>query len=105
MLNFRDVVKSNRLEGSKVPIDQILGKPIIISKFEFRESKFKSTTEFCTCFQFYFEDDVAKENHVVFTGSSVIRSQLEEVKKELQELNEVEFRTVVVKESNYYKLS
>lgn len=106
MVNFADVVENKTLDGDKVKMTDVMGKPIIVIGWKITNSKYTHKgTQFCTRVQFYYEDDVERTHHVFFTGSDVIREQIEEMEAKLEEMNETEFRTTVIQVGNYNSLS
>lgn len=87
MKKFSDVQKTNRgnFEGSKMRLDDILGKTIQITGFSVTESRFRET---CLTLQFLIEvqrpgpdgQTVSEwEQHICFTGSQALIKQLDGV--------------------------
>ena len=106
--NFGDLVKNKTLAGEKIKLEDILDRPIIVTGWRFGKSKYQksdNTSSVYTTIQFYFEDDEKKTEHVTFTGSGVIRDQLEEMEAALEAVGAGKiFRTTVKKISNYLAL-
>ncbi|MBC8460072.1 MAG: hypothetical protein H8D67_18950 [Deltaproteobacteria bacterium] len=68
------------LNGSKLKIEEILNKEILIVGYKIGDSKFhKSNSSKCLTLQFELDD----EKHVIFTGSNVLINQIERYKKEI----------------------
>lgn len=105
--NFGDLVESRPLDGDKLKIDGILDKPIIVTGFRIGKSKFNHKgTEYCTTLQFYFENDENQTKYIIFSGSSVIAEQVEEISAKLEESGKAKvFRAIVKKVGNYYSLT
>jgi hypothetical protein len=81
------------LEGKKIYIRNILDKEIIITNF--RVSKSKKNDGQCLCIQLVLGDEIC----VIFTGSSVLISQLERVKDKLP------IRTSIKKIDKFFTLT
>lgn len=94
---FSDFATDDRpLAGEKVKIDSILNQEILVTGYRLTESKFgKSNSPKCLTVQFEREG----EQHVFFTGSAVLISQLEKYNQELP------FLTAVRKIERYYTLT
>jgi len=89
---FSDFAKDEAegpLSGEKIKMEKILGKEIVVLDFRVRKSKIKDGEY--TIIQFIKED----KKYVVFTGSSVLRRQLETYK------NKLPFIAVINKINNY----
>lgn len=67
-----------RLDGEKVKIDEIVGRELIIRDFCVRPSRYNN--DYLTI-QFQYDED--GENHVVFTGSTVLSEQLKQYSEKL----------------------
>jgi len=92
------------LDGDKIKVDDVLNKKIIVTGFNVGSSKYKDKGgDYCLKVQFYFEDDESKEKHIFFSGSSVIKSQLEEMQS--SQKDKLLFRTIVKKVGDYYSLT
>lgn len=105
--NFSDLVENRALDGDKVRLETILDKAIIVTGFRISKSKYSHKgTESCTTVQFYYEDDENETRYVFFTGSGVIRDQIEEIGQKLEEQHlEPVFRTTIRKVGNYHSLT
>ena len=71
------IVEANTLTGEKIKIAKVIDKEIIIKDFKVAESKYEKTTH-CLTIQI----EMHGENKVIFTGSMMLRKQLEQVKRE-----------------------
>lgn len=93
---FKDFAERKVMSGSRVSLNSILNKELIILDFEKGASKFESKgTKICTKVQFKCDG----EEHIFFTGSVVLTNQLETYKDKLP------FRATVQKITNYYTFS
>lgn len=81
------------LEGSKVKLDDILNKEVLITGFKVSESKFKQ--EKYLTIQFL-EDKIV---HVTFTGSGVLINQLTKYAEHIP------FLSTIRKINKYYSLT
>ena len=101
------LVKDKALDGEKVRVDEILNKEIIVCGFKVTESKYKNKgCGYCSKVQFYFADDESKTRRVFFSGSGVIKEQLEEAAAELDKQGlQLLFTATVKKVGNYYSLA
>ncbi len=89
---FGDFATEAKLfDGNKKRIDDILNQEILIIDFKIKESKKRQGTSYATI-QFR-QDDT---NHIAFTGSGVIISQLIKYKENLP------FNTTIKKIDKYY---
>lgn len=105
MVNFSDLGISTTLDGEKKKLDEILNIKIVITGYKVKDSKYsKKNSEFYTTIQFYFENDEAKKPYVIFTGSSILKEQLDSAFEKLKELNEESFATTITKVGNYYSM-
>ena len=104
---FGDISEKVTLDGDKVKIDDTLNNEIIVTGFYISSSKYKGKgSDYCSKVQFYFADDESKEKKVFFSGSSVIKDQLEDMEKRLLEKGlPMLFRTIVKKVGNYYSFT
>ena len=88
--------ESELLNGSKLKIEEVLNREILIVGFRISDSKFhKSNSPKCLTLQFELED----EKHVVFTGSNVLINQIERYKEEIP------FSTTIRKIDKYYSFT
>lgn len=93
---FSDFATDDRpLPGTKVKIDSILNKEILVTGYRLTESKYKTNSPRCLTVQF--ERD--GEQHVFFTGSAVLINQLDKYGKEIP------FLATLKKVERYYTLS
>lgn len=84
------------LNGSKLKIEEILNKEILVIGHKIGESKFhKSNSPKCLTLQFELDD----EKHVIFTGSTVLINQTEKYK------DEIPFLTAIKKIDKYYSFT
>lgn len=103
---FNTLVERQVLDGDKVKIDDLLNKTIVVCGFHVSQSKFADKgSSCCVKVQFYYAGDEKTERKVFFSGSSVIKEQLEEAKKKLDsEGLPTLFEATVKKVGNYYLL-
>ena len=98
---FSDLIKEKNLSGDKKKIEDLLDKSIIVTNYQVSPSKYK--TEHCVKIQFYFEDDETQTRYIVFTGSEVLKNQLEQIEHKLNEDNlEFLFKAKITKIGKYY---
>lgn len=101
---FGELVTSKTLAGDKKALADVLGKEIIVTGYRISNSKY-AKTDSCVTIQFYFADDTAETKYVLFTGSGVIRDQLEEVVAKLEESGqEILFSTTISKIGKYHAM-
>ncbi len=102
MKKFSDFKLAKKtLDGDKTSIDDIIGKTIVVLDYKIAPSKQKSNTEYATI-QFYFANDANKEKKVLFTGSEVLKEQLEQI----GESEEFEpFEATIKQIHNYYSFT
>lgn len=103
---FDDLVEKKMLTGDKVRIDDLLNKPIVVCGFQVSTSKYKDKgCGYCTKVQFYYADDETKTKRVFFSGSGVIKDNIESAEKALKERGlPFIFGTVIKKSGNCYTL-
>ncbi len=90
--------EETQLEGDKYKIDDILNKEIIIINFRISKSKFnKNESGKYVTVQFKFEE--SDNLHIVFTGSDVLKKQLEKYGDNMP------FIAIIKKINTYYTLS
>lgn len=96
MRRFGDFAQEIALSGDKICIDKVLNQEICVIGFVEKQSKHKTKDNdlYCTV-QFYFLDNEL-EKFVFFTGSVVIKNQLEKYKDNLP------FITTVKKINKYF---
>ncbi len=98
MKRFADfATEEGPLEGGKVPLDSILNVDIFITGFRVQDSKFRDKNKSGKCLTVQFERE--GEAHVFFTGSQVLKNQLEKYG------HEIPFWSKVKKIDKYYTLS
>lgn len=104
--SFSDYVENKSLEGDKVKIDDLLNKEIVITAYTVSTSKFKDKgCGYCIKVQFYYYDDTAKIKKIFFSGSGVIKDQLEEIKSALENKGlPLIFKATIKKQGKYYSL-
>ena len=92
------------LTGDKVRIDDLLNKQIVVCNYHVSTSKFKDkSNEFCIKVQFYNEEDKTKLKKIFFSGSAVLKDQLDDVKSVLEKNDQpFLFKATVKKCGNCY---
>lgn len=81
------------LDGSKIKIEEVLNKEILITGSKIQESKFnKSNNPKCLTIQIMIDNT----KYVIFTGSNVLIDQIERYK------NEIPFLATIKKVDKYY---
>jgi hypothetical protein len=81
------------LEGTKVKLDDIVNREILVLDYRVKSSHYKKANcEFCLTLQFKLDDKTS----VMFTGSNVLRDQMERYKIEMP------FITTIKKIDRYY---
>lgn len=91
---FNDFAREAKpLEGSKVRIDDIINREILVTDYKITDSRFeKKNCEKCLTLQF----EVDNIKHVIFTGSNVLIDQIEKYR------HEIPFLTTLKKIDRYY---
>ena len=104
---FDTLTTHKALDGDKVRIDDILNKPIVVTGFQVSTSKYRDRgSGVCVKVQFYEMEDKTQVRKVFFSGSSVLKDELEEAKQTLDSKDlPTMFKTTVKKVGNYYSLS
>ncbi len=104
---FGDVAENKTLDGDKVRIDDVLNAQIVVTGYHVTNSKYQSKgCNYCTKVQFYFADDETRTPKVFFSGSSVIKDQMEEMEAKLKEKDmPLLFQTTLKKIGNYYSFT
>ena len=104
---FDTLTTHKALDGDKVRIDDILNKAIVVTGFQVSTSKYRDRgSGFCVKVQFYETADTTQTRKVFFSGSSVLKDELEEAKQSLESRElPLMFKTVVKKVGNYYSLT
>lgn len=86
------------MDGKKTSLDDLIGKEIYVTNFRVTQTKYaESKSPHCLTVQFSFEE--GGEHHVFFTGSKVIKEQLEKYKDKLP------FSAKLQKVGRYYTFS
>jgi hypothetical protein len=91
--HFSEFGEKGPLEGEKTQLQQILDKEILVTDFRIQKSRFKDDNYITIQF---LRDD---KKFVVFTGSEVLRDQLQRNQSKLP------FYTTVIKKYKYFCLS
>ena len=101
MLKFSEFASDDEkpIEGEKVRIEAILNKPVILTAFKVRLSRYKKDNcDRCATVQFYEEGSPSRLG-VFFTGSNVIIGMLEKYGDKMP------FETTIKKIDKYYILT
>lgn len=83
------------LEGIKKSINEILNLEILVLSFKIGKSSYPEKSEFYVTIQF----ELNNKKYVIFTGSKVLREQLDKYRDKLP------FLTKIVKVDKYYTFS
>lgn len=95
--SFSDFANLYPLEGPAVNIKSILNKRILVKNYRVTDSKFKDKgSRYCVTVQFETEEG---STCVFFTGSEVLRDQLDRYKEQLP------YWATVVQAGQYYSFS
>jgi hypothetical protein len=98
MKKFSDFAEIQALEGEKLRLDDVLNKPVIITAQRITASKYsKNESGKYLTLQFHFPKD--DEIKILFTGSDVLISQIEDYK------DEIPFEATIKKINRYYTLT
>lgn len=84
-------VEQRPLEGEKIKMTEVLGKPILVQGYRLTESKFP-TSKGCLALQIEFQS----KKRVLFTGSGVLIDQIKKY------AHEIPFETVITQPRKYY---
>ena len=104
ILNYGDLADYKPLDGEKLKLQDVVGKPIIVTNHRITKSKYSSRgTEYCTTIQFYFEDDETQKMYVIFTGSNVLKDQIASIEDKIVEGQA--FKTVIQTIGNYHSFT
>jgi hypothetical protein len=98
MNNFKDFNIEPELKsftGDKIKIDKVLNKEIKVLKFKIDDSRVKAGTKLLTI-----QIEKSGENHVIFTGSTILMQQIQKVQED-----KFPFNTTIVKESEHLKFT
>lgn len=92
-LRFSDFAEQEGpFEGKKRSINDILNLEILVLDFKLSKSKFKGKCDFYITIQF----SIDQEKYILFTGSKVLKDQLEKYKEKLP------FFAKIVKVDKYF---
>jgi len=92
--DFNIKPKTDHFTGDKIKMLKILNQEILVCDFKIVKSKFEnSNSEFVMHLQIQFKN----ENHVLFTGSKVLQSMIEQVPKD-----GFPFKTKIAKEGESF---
>jgi hypothetical protein len=95
MKKFSDFAEMQALEGEKLRLDDVLNKPVIITAQRITASKYsKNESGKYLTLQFHFPNE--NETKILFTGSDVLISQIEDYKEEIP------FEATIKKINRYY---
>ena len=87
------------LDGSKVKLDEVLNREIVVLDFRVSPSKYqKNNAADCLTLQFEFTENPG-QRHVLFTGSQVLTRDLQKYKEHLP------FITIIRKVDRFYKFT
>lgn len=93
MKNFSDFHTEPVLDGDKISINNVVDKDIIVLAFAERASRYAKSKDGCyTIIQIELDGN----RHVIFTGSRVLRDQLNAYK------NELPFRAQITLNKSYF---
>lgn len=93
MKKFSDFAEDDlQLEGAKIAIEELINKQIIVTNYRINDSKYNDKK--CLTVQFRYTSD--SDSNIFFTGSEVLRNQLEKYK------NEIPFVTTIKKINRYF---
>ena len=97
---FSDFAEADgSLDGSKVKLDEVLNREILVLDFRVSASKYqKNNSAECLTIQFEFTETPG-QRHVIFTGSQVLTRTLQQYKDKLP------FVTVIRKVDRFYKFT
>lgn len=97
MNKFSDfAMNESAIDGSKIKIDNVLNKEILVVAYKIKDSKFnKTNSDKCLTLQI----ELNKEKYVMFTGSSVLIDQIEKYKDKLP------FISTIIKIDKYFTFS
>lgn len=98
MKTFKDLnikTETNYLKGDKIKIARVLNKNILITGFKIQESRYpKNKSGKCLHLQIELEG----EKRIIFTGSDVLISTMEQVKNE-----DLPIDTTIVQEGEHFE--
>jgi len=97
--DFADTTTSPVMDGKKIPLEEILGKEIIVLKYRIKNTKYADAKNpQCLTVQFSFPE-APNDHRVFFSGSSVLMRQLEDYKDKLP------FTSTVRRVAKYFTFS
>lgn len=89
-------MNESAIDGSKIKIDNVLNKEILVVAYKIKDSKFnKTNSDKCLSIQL----ELNKEKYVMFTGSNVLIDQIEKYKDKLP------FISTIIKIDKYFTFS
>ncbi len=94
MEKFSEFNQEVALDGDKIPLSDVLNQEIIILNYRKSKSKKRENTEYITI---QIEHD--GKRRVIFTGSEVLKNQLEKYKDHLP------FQTIIKKINTFYSFT
>jgi len=90
---FSDFAKETILDGTKIRIDDMLNKEVMILAYRVTDSKHSDRD--CLTIQLQYDN----QHHVIFTGSAVLADQIKKYESELP------FMATIRKINKYYSLT
>jgi hypothetical protein len=95
MKKFSDFAEVKALDGEKLRLDDVLNKPIAVTGQRITGSRYsKNESGKYLTLQFHFPNE--NETKILFTGSDVLISQIEDYKEEIP------FEATIKKINRYY---
>ena len=70
------IVESDAMTGEKIKMSKVIGREILVKDYKITDSKYEKTTH-CLTIQI----EIGGENKVIFTGSGMLRKQIEQINK------------------------
>lgn len=98
MSNFKDFnikPKVTNFVGDKIKIDRILNREILVTNYKILPSTKKENTMFLTL-----EFKVSGNNHILFSGSTILMQMIEDVHK-----SNFPFTTTIVRENEHFEFT
>jgi hypothetical protein len=97
--DFADLSVSPVMDGKKTPLNDILGKEIIVHRYRVKNTKYSDAKNpECLTVQFTFPE-APEELKIFFSGSSVLTRQLEQYKEKIP------FSSVIKRVGKYFTFS